>query len=57
MRKRVFDDRREGPPAVLSYWRSLPAEAFDDGLWDPVGSCVRSIMRTMGDVNSAIHRR
>jgi hypothetical protein len=54
MRKRVFDGKREGPPAVLTYWRFWPAEAFDDGLRHEVGSCVRSIMTTMGELSSAI---
>jgi len=54
MKKSVFDDTQEGPPPVLSYWRSLRAEAFDDDLRDEVGCCVRSVMTTMGELSSAI---
>lgn len=54
MRRRGFDNGRKGPPAVLTYWRSLPAEAFDDALRDEVGSCVRSIVTTLGELSCAI---
>jgi len=54
MSKGAFDDEREVWPVVLAYWRSFPAEAFDDGLQDEIISCVRNITSTMADWKAAI---
>ncbi|WP_247354167.1 hypothetical protein [Bradyrhizobium sp. 160] len=54
MSKTVSNDEQESWPAVLTYWRSLPAETFDQCLQDEVASCVRGVMTTMGDLRSAI---
>lgn len=54
MTKLVYDDARDGWPAVLTYWRSLPAERFDHRLQNEVDSCVRSVMTTVTDLRSAI---
>ncbi|WFU23573.1 hypothetical protein QA649_37065 [Bradyrhizobium sp. CB1717] len=54
MNKTVSADEHESWPAVLTYWRSLPAEMFDHRLQDEVSSCVRSVMTTMGDLRSAL---
>ncbi|WIW45389.1 hypothetical protein ML401_28670 [Bradyrhizobium sp. 62B] len=54
MSQTASDDEQKGWPAVLTYWRSMPAEAFDHASQDEVGSCVRSVMTTNADLKSAI---
>jgi hypothetical protein len=41
-------------PETLCYWRSYPAEQFDDNLRDEVRSCVRRISSTIEDWRAAI---
>lgn len=50
----ISDNVHDGLPSVLSYWRSLPAEAFDEGLQYEVESCVQSVVTTMRELTSAI---
>ena len=50
----IFEDDEEGWPSVLSYWRTLPAEAFGPDIRSEIVSYVRKISSTMTDWRAAV---
>jgi hypothetical protein len=51
---RVDSHHDEGWPTVLSYWRTLAAESFDDGRRAEVAKCIRSIVAEAPELRAAI---